>query len=92
MYQTMAPGYDGFNLKCIKHVWPVIGAEFSNCVRQFFEEGKLPKALNTTWVTLIPKKKSAVDIADFRPISMVGSIYKVIAKVLSKRLKKVMPV
>jgi len=92
MYQTMAPGYDGFNLKCIKHVWPVIGAEFSNCVRQFFEEGKLPKALNTTWVTLIPKKKSAVDIADFRPISMVGSIYKVIAKVLSRRLKEVMPV
>jgi len=29
---TRAPGHDGFNLKCIKHVWPVIGDEFSKCV------------------------------------------------------------
>jgi len=42
-----------------------------------------------TWVTLLPKKKEAVDIKDFRPISMVGCVYKVIAKVLSRRLRGV---
>ena len=42
-----------------------------------------------TWVTLIPKKKGAVDILNFRPISMVGSIYNVIAKILSRRLRRV---
>jgi len=86
-----APGYDGFNIKCIKHVWSVIGDEFSSYVLQFFESGNLPKAINTTWVTLTPKKKGAVDILDFRPISMVGCIYKVIAKILSRRSKEVMP-
>jgi len=88
---TKAPSYDGFNLKCIKHAWPVIGDDFCKCILQFFETGKLPKATNTTWVTLIPKKKSAECISDFRPISMVGSVYKVIAKVLSRRLKAVIP-
>jgi len=88
---TNAPGYDGFNLKCLKHVWPVIGEEFSRCILHFFETGKLPRTVNITWVTLIPKKKDAVDIMDFRPISMVGSIYKVIAKILSRRLRDVMP-
>ena len=26
-----APRYDGFNLKCIKQVWGIIGEEFSAC-------------------------------------------------------------
>jgi len=84
---SKAPGYDGFNLKCIKHVWPSVGEEFCMYVIQFFETGKLPQSINTTWVTLIPKKKDGViRVNDFRPISMVGSFYKVIAKILSKRL------
>ena len=39
---------------------------------------------------MIPKKKGAEDLKDFRPISLIGSIYKPIAKVLANRLKKVM--
>lgn len=38
-----------------------------------------------------PKKEDVVHVKDFRPISLATSIYKVIAKVLVKRLKKVMP-
>ena len=88
---SKAPGYDGFNIKCIKHVWPIIGEEFSKCILAFFETEQLPKAMNMTWVTLIPKKEGAVDILDYRPISMVGSIYKVIEKILSRRLRGVVP-
>lgn len=42
-----------------------------------------------TWVTLIPKFEGAMKIKDYRPISMVGCIYKVITKVLANRLRKV---
>jgi len=45
---TKAPGLDGFNLKCLKHVWSVVGEEFSKCILEFFETGKLPAAINTT--------------------------------------------
>jgi len=51
-----ALGYDGFNLKCIRHVWPIIGEECSRYVIQFFKTGILPQCINTTWVTLVPKK------------------------------------
>jgi len=88
---SKAPGYDGFNIKCIKHVWPIIGAEVSNFILQFFETGHLPPSINITWVTLIPKKNVATEVRDYRPISMVGSIYKLIAKILSKRLREVLP-
>ena len=39
---------------------------------------------------MVPKKGGAEDIKDFRPISLVNRLYKMIAKVLANRLKKVM--
>jgi len=88
---TKAPGYDGFNLKCIKKMWSVIGEDFYAYIQNFFRTGNLHNSFNTTWVTLIPKKKGQLQVSDFRPISLVGSIYKLIAKILSRRLKGVLP-
>ncbi|RVW49042.1 hypothetical protein CK203_080976 [Vitis vinifera] len=42
------------------------------------------------WVGCVPKKEGAEDLKDFRPISLVGSLYKLLAKVLANRIKKVM--
>ena len=39
---------------------------------------------------MIPKKKGVDDLKDFRPISLVGCLYKLLTKVLANRLKKVM--
>jgi len=86
-----APGYDGFNLKCIKRLWPILGEEICAYILQFFATGRLHPSINITWVTLIPKKKGSLEVTDLRPISLVGCIYKVIAKVLSRRLKLVLP-
>ena len=39
---------------------------------------------------MIPKKVNAINIKDFRPISLVGSLYKLLAKVLAHRLRGVL--
>jgi hypothetical protein len=39
---------------------------------------------------LIPKVHEAKEIKDYRPISLVGAIHKIIAKVLANRMRKVM--
>ena len=46
-------------------------------------------ALNSALVVLIPKKDGATTVSDFRPISLVHSIAKLITKVLSMRLSNV---
>ena len=72
-------------------MWSIIGEDFYSYILDFFETGRLHCSFNTTWVILIPKKKGTLEVNDFRPISLVGSVYKVIAKVLSERLRSVLP-
>ena len=51
--------------------------------------GILTKSLKATFIVLIPKKKGALEIGDYRPIGLIGCIYKALAKVLA-RMAKVM--
>ena len=39
---------------------------------------------------MIPKKNNALNIKDFWPISLVGSVYKLLSKVLANRLRTVL--
>ena len=44
------------------------------------------KSLHATFLCLISKKTNAINIKDFCPISLVGSLYKLLSKVLVHRL------
>ncbi|GJZ99593.1 RNA-directed DNA polymerase, eukaryota [Tanacetum coccineum] len=47
------------------------------------------KSSNASFITLIPKVADAKFVADFRPISLIGSVYKVVTKILANRLATV---
>lgn len=61
-----------------------------NFFNEFHEHGRFVQGLNTTFLVLIPKKKGAYELQDFRLISLVGGLYKLLRKELANRLKKVM--
>ena len=84
-----APGFDGFNFRFIREMWDELKEDIFDTVTKFFTYGGSLRHLNVTWVTLIPKNDNPTAIEEYRPISMVGSIYKIIAKILSSRLKEV---
>ena len=58
-------------------------------LKEFHEHGRFVRSLNSTFLVLISKKAGAEDLKDFRPISLVGGLYKLLTKVLANRLKKV---
>lgn len=58
--------------------------------RHFFASGNLPKGLNDTMITLIPKVDVPEKPVNFRPISLCNVSYKIITKIISNRLKEVM--
>jgi hypothetical protein len=57
---------------------------------EFHAGGLFEESLNASFIAFIPKILGAIDLKDFRPISLVGGIYKIIAKVFANRLKTVM--
>ena len=46
-------------------------------------------AFNATFIGLIPKKANAENMRDFLSISLVGYIYKLLSKVLARRLRSI---
>ena len=59
-------------------------------LREFHETGKFVRSLNTYFIVMIPKKGGVEDFKDFLSISLVGSVYKLLAKVLANRLEGMM--
>lgn len=84
-----APGPDGFNAYFYQSNWDILKDDVIKAVKSFFTSGTLLKQLNHTFLSLIPKLKEASSLGDFRPISCCNVSYKIIAKVLSNRLKVV---
>lgn len=63
-------------------------------MRIMFDEfncfASLPRNFASFFMTLIPKVKNPYTLGDFWPISLLGSLYKLVSKVLAKRLWLVM--
>jgi hypothetical protein len=83
-------GPDGFTMAFFQKCWRVLESDIMGFFDEFFEKGTFAYSLNATFVTLILKKQNALNIKDFRPISLIGSIYKILAKVLANRLRRVL--
>ncbi|GJS98286.1 RNA-directed DNA polymerase, eukaryota [Tanacetum coccineum] len=86
-----SPGPDGFTFEFYRVFWALIDRDVFNAVSEFFESGCIPKGCNASFIALIPKIHDAKIVKDFRPISLIGSIYKIITKILANRLCFVLP-
>jgi hypothetical protein len=90
MNRDKAPGPDGFSMAFFQDCWDVLKSDIMGVFHDFHAHSKFVKSLNATFIALIPKISGATDLKDYRPISLVSGIYKIIAKVLANRLKKVL--
>lgn len=62
-----------------------------NFFREFYTNGRLAKGVNSSFITLIPKKENPCGIANYRPINLIGSLYKILSEVLANGFKNVLP-
>nr|GEW75636.1 cysteine-rich receptor-like protein kinase [Tanacetum cinerariifolium] len=85
-----SPGPDGFSFDLYRRFWSVIQKDAVAALKCFFHYGSIPKGCNSSFIPLIPKILDAKMVKDFRPISLIGSLYKIIAKILANRLVTVL--
>jgi hypothetical protein len=69
-----------------------VGEEVRKSVLDFLNYESFDPGINSTFITLIPKRASPFNVSEFRPISICNVMYKLIAKVLANKLKMVLSV
>ncbi len=86
-----APGHDGIPMEffheCEKEVAPDLHQAFTTML----SEGETSVYINKGLITLIPKNGDHARLNNWRPITLLGSIYKILAKLLTGRLQAILP-
>ena len=86
-----APSPDGIHAGFFQAYWQQVGTSVVNEVFKVFQSSIMPSHLNETLITLIPKHLWADCLAAFRPISLCNTVYKVVTKIIVKRLRPFLP-
>ncbi|KAL3699720.1 hypothetical protein R1sor_017742 [Riccia sorocarpa] len=86
-----SPGIDGLGVEVMTILWPVIKDSFYGAAAYFWESGDLPPAFKEGLLFLIPKSDNPSMLREWRPITLLNTIYKVMAKVFALRLAVVLP-
>jgi hypothetical protein len=84
------PGPDGWTIEFFLGFFDFIGQDILSLVEETRLSGQMPLSLNSTFIALIPKKDNPDTLDDFRPISLCNCIYKIMSKVLARRLKRIL--
>ncbi|XP_027343074.1 uncharacterized protein LOC113855643 [Abrus precatorius] len=88
--EDKSSGSDVFNFAFLKKFWPLLKEEIMWMLRDFYRNASFPKEINSYFVALIPKTTCPQGLEEDRSISLVGCLYKVVAKLLANRLKRVL--
>lgn len=84
-----SPGPDDLSSLFYQECWDIVKDDLMNVFTEFYDKGIVNKCTSATFIVLIPKEE-VNGFSDFRPISLVSSLYKIIAKVLSMRIRNVL--
>ncbi|XP_039057386.1 uncharacterized protein LOC120200684 [Hibiscus syriacus] len=92
MAPLKAPGRNGLHAEFFQQQWHVVGQSVCSMVKNIFAGGDIEANLNKNVLVLIPKKEGPETFADLRPISLCIVMYKLITKIIVRRIKQVMPI
>nr|GEW90316.1 putative RNA-directed DNA polymerase, eukaryota, reverse transcriptase zinc-binding domain protein [Tanacetum cinerariifolium] len=87
--ENKSPGSDGYSFEFLKKYWNFVGPDICEAVGYFFKTSLFYKGCNSSFVALILKVTDAKLDNDFRPISLIGCVSKVVTKILANRLSLV---
>ena len=85
-----ALGPDDFTIAVFQNYWDVIKEDLVRVFVEFHKNGIINQSTNASFLVTLPKKSMTKKILDFRRISLITSLYKIIAKVLSGCLRGVL--
>lgn len=90
IHADKASGPDRFLARFFHSNWSTVDPAIIKEIQGIITSGILSRTINTTHIRLIPKVKSPKTMVEYRPISLCNVYYKVISKILTRRLHLVL--
>jgi hypothetical protein len=89
MEPNKAAGPDGFNAEFYQKFWEIVKMDLLILLNNFHNNELNINNLNHGVVTLVPKGVDADRIQKYRPICVLNVVYKIVTKILTSRLIRV---
>jgi Reverse transcriptase (RNA-dependent DNA polymerase) len=86
-----AAGSDKLSNNFIKTFWNIIRQPLYDVSKSGLENNNLPDTFMTADIKLIPKKGDLTQIKNWRLISLLSNLYKIVSRAINIRLKKIAP-
>lgn len=88
--EDFVSGPDGFSSKFYSKFWDVIRDKVMCVLNEFHASSSLCQNQNSSFIALIPKTQNPQEIHEFCPINLLNILYKLLAKVLARRMEMAM--
>ncbi|GBG83099.1 hypothetical protein CBR_g36717 [Chara braunii] len=86
MARGKAPGDDGLPVEFFAACWEVLVGDLVSLFNEIRDGGRLGKTMTRGIISLLFKKGDRSDTRNWRPISLLNVVYKLLAKLLANRL------
>jgi hypothetical protein len=80
-------GPDGWSMDFYVGLFDFFSSDLLKVIEECRINGFIHPSFNATFIALIPKQDVPDSLDDYRPISLCNCIYKIIAKIISRRIK-----
>ncbi|CAI5998235.1 unnamed protein product [Closterium sp. NIES-65] len=90
MAKGKSPGADGIPKEFFSQHWDSLGGDVLGFAKRFEETAVLPPAALEAVTVLLHKKGAKDQVQNYRPITLLNSTYKLVARVLANRMRKVL--
>jgi hypothetical protein len=83
-----SPGPDGLTIEFFLGCYEIVGPDLLKMIEDTRTSSRIPQSLNSTFLALIPKMDNPETLDDFRPISLCNCAYKIVSKVIARKIKE----
>ncbi|CAM2106505.1 unnamed protein product [Caretta caretta] len=90
MPSNKSPGMDGLTVEFYRAFWDILGSDLATVWAESLQGGVFPLSCRRAVLALLPKKGDLRDLRNWRPVSLLSTDYKIVAKAISLRLGSVM--
>ncbi|MCO5606744.1 hypothetical protein L7F22_060934 [Adiantum nelumboides] len=89
MKKEKTPGPNGIQAEVLQEMIEYAGQDLCDLLNHWRKEGSIQPNFNQGLIKLIPMGQDRLEIRNYRPLTMLNSVYKVMAKALALRIKYV---